>query len=109
MQQTTLSYAESHFSEMCHQVIEDQDILLVTQEKAENIVMMPQSLFEAWQKQAQQQTLTIPKLNPLHYAKAPTEPFQAIAENKAELVFADIEDSAAFAKNLRQQAWQRHE
>jgi hypothetical protein len=71
--------------------------------------MMPQSLFEAWQKQAQQQTLKIPKLNPLHYAKAPTEPFQAIAENKAELVFADIDDSAAFAKKLRQQAWQRHE
>jgi PHD/YefM family antitoxin component YafN of YafNO toxin-antitoxin module len=51
MQQTTVSYVKSHFSEMCRQVIEDHDILLVTQEKAENIVMMPQSLFEAWQKE----------------------------------------------------------
>jgi hypothetical protein len=67
------------------------------------------SVGDTWQKQAQQQTLTIPKLNPLHYAKAPTEPFQAIAENKAELDFSDIEDSTAFAKKLRQQAWQRHE
>jgi PHD/YefM family antitoxin component YafN of YafNO toxin-antitoxin module len=50
MQQTTLSYAESHFSEMCRQVIENQDILLVIQEKSENVVMMPQSLFEAWQR-----------------------------------------------------------
>ncbi len=104
MQQSTFSYMQTHFSEMCHQVIEEQDILLVTQEKSENVVIMPQSLFDAWQKQAQQ-TLTIPKLNPLHYAKAPTEPFQAIAENKAELVFADIEDSAAFAKKLRLQSW----
>jgi PHD/YefM family antitoxin component YafN of YafNO toxin-antitoxin module len=91
---------QTHFDEMCHRVIEEQDVLLVTRENSENVVMMPQSLFEAWQKQAQQ-TLTIPKLDPLHYAKAPTEPFQAIAENKAELVFADIEDSAALAKKLR--------
>ncbi len=67
------------------------------------------SVEAAWQEEVQQRTLTIPKLNPLHYAKAPTEPFQAIAENKAEFVFADIEDSTAFAKKLRQQAWQRHE
>ena len=50
MQQTTLSYIESHFSEMYHRVIEDQDILLVTQEKAENVVIMPQSLFDSWQE-----------------------------------------------------------
>jgi PHD/YefM family antitoxin component YafN of YafNO toxin-antitoxin module len=108
MQQSTFSHVQTHFNEMCHRVIEEQDVLLVTREDSENVVMMSQSLFEAWQKQAQQ-TLTIPKLNPLNYAKAPTEPFHTIAENKAELVFADIEDSAAFAKKLRQQAWQRHE
>ena len=50
MQQTTLSYVESHFSEMCHQVIEEKDVLLVTRENSENVVMMPQSLFEAWQR-----------------------------------------------------------
>jgi len=50
MQQSTFSYMQTHFSEMCHQVIEDQDILLVTQEKAENVVIMPQSLFDSWQE-----------------------------------------------------------
>jgi antitoxin YefM len=48
MRQTTLNYAKSHFSEICYQVIEDQDVLLVTQEEAENVVMMPQSLFDSW-------------------------------------------------------------
>lgn len=47
MQQTTLSYVESHFSEMYRRVIEEQDIFLITQENGENIVMMPQSLFES--------------------------------------------------------------
>ena len=51
MQQTTLSYVESHFSEIYHCVIESQNVLLVTREDSENVVMMPQSLFEAWQKE----------------------------------------------------------
>lgn len=50
MQQTTFSYVKTHFSEMCHQVIEDQDILLVTQGEVDNVVIMPQSLFESWQE-----------------------------------------------------------
>ena len=50
MQQTTFSYFEAHFSEMYHRVIEKQDVFLITQENGENIVMMPQSLFDAWQK-----------------------------------------------------------
>ena len=50
MQQTTFHYVESHFSEMCRQIIESQDVLLVTQEGADNVVMMAQSLFEAWQQ-----------------------------------------------------------
>jgi PHD/YefM family antitoxin component YafN of YafNO toxin-antitoxin module len=82
MQQTTFNYAKNHFSEMYQQVIENQAVLLVTQEDNDNVVMMPQSLFDAWQKQAQQ--LTIPKLNPLHYAKAPTEPFQFNQENELQ-------------------------
>ncbi len=51
MQQTTLSYAELHFREIYHRVIEEQDVFLITQENGENIVMMPQSLFDAWQKE----------------------------------------------------------
>lgn len=50
MQQTTFNYAKTHFSEMYRQVIENQDVLLVTQGDTDNVVMMPQSLFEAWQR-----------------------------------------------------------
>lgn len=51
MQQTTLSYVESHFREMYYRVIEERDFFLITQENGKNIVMMPQSLFDAWQKE----------------------------------------------------------
>ena len=50
MQQTTFNYAKTHFTEMYQQVIESQDVLLVTQEDNDNVVMMPQSLFEVWQQ-----------------------------------------------------------
>lgn len=50
MQQTTFKHAKAHFGEMCHRVIEDQDVLLVTQEGADNVVIMPQSLFDSWQE-----------------------------------------------------------
>jgi antitoxin YefM len=135
MQQDTFNHVKTHFSEACHRVIEDQDILLVTREDADNIVIMPQSLFDSWQEtiyllkspanaamleksiaehQSEETIESIPalkiqKLNPLKYAQAPTEPFQAVAVDKTELVFSDIEDSEAFAKKLRQQAWERHE
>jgi antitoxin YefM len=135
MQQDTFNHVKTHFSEACHRVIEDQDVLLVTREDADNIVIMPQSLFDSWQETiyllksptnaamleksiAEHQSeetvestpaLKIQKLNPLKYAQVPTEPFHAIAANKTELAFSDIEDSEAFAKKLRQQAWERHE
>jgi antitoxin YefM len=50
MQQNTFSNVRSHFKEACEQVVNDQDILLVTRRDADNIVMMPQSLFDAWQE-----------------------------------------------------------
>jgi antitoxin YefM len=50
MQQNTFNHVKTHFSETCLQIIEDQDILLVTQDNAENLVMMPQSLFDSWQE-----------------------------------------------------------
>jgi antitoxin YefM len=135
MQQDTFNHVKTHFSEACHRVIEDQDILLVTREDADNIVIMPQSLFDSWQEtiyllkspanaamleksiaehQSEETIESIPalkiqKLNPLKYAQAPTEPFKAVTVDETELVFSDIEDSEAFAKKLRQQAWERHE
>mgnify|MGYP003392442267 CR=1 FL=1 len=129
MQQETFNHVKTHFSEACHRVIEDQDVLLVTREDADNVVIMPQSLFDYLLKSpanaailekppAEQQSgetiestpaLKIQKLNPLQHTQMPTEPFQAIAADKTELVFSDIEDSEAFAKKLRQQAWERHE
>ena len=81
MQQTTFSYVESHFSEMYHRVIEEQDVLLVTQGEADNVVMMPQSLFELWQKEAEESPLKIPKLNLLQYTKVPTQSFQVVSTN----------------------------
>lgn len=114
------NHVKTHFTETCHRVVEDQDVLLVTREDADNVVIMPQSLFNSILENASFDYLTrqnisstvslkIQKLNPLQYAQAPTEPFQTIVENETELVFADIEDSAAFAKKLRQQAWRHHE
>jgi antitoxin YefM len=50
MQQNTFSSVRSHFKEACDQIINDQDVLLVTRRDADNIVMMPQSLFDAWQE-----------------------------------------------------------
>lgn len=50
MQQNTFSSVRTHFKEACDQVINDQDVLLVTRRDADNIVMMPQSLFDAWQE-----------------------------------------------------------
>jgi antitoxin YefM len=50
MQQNTFSNVRTHFKDACDQVVNDQDILLVTRRDADNIVMMPQSLFDAWQE-----------------------------------------------------------
>jgi len=49
----------------------------------------------------------IPKLDPLQHSQAPAMPFQA-PKDASDLMFQDIENSAEFAKQLRQQAW-RHE
>jgi antitoxin YefM len=50
MQQDSFNHVKTHFSEICHRVIEDHDVLLVTRENAENVVIMPQSLFDSWQE-----------------------------------------------------------
>ncbi|GAB6069221.1 type II toxin-antitoxin system prevent-host-death family antitoxin [Thiomicrorhabdus hydrogeniphila] len=50
MQQVTFSDARSHFKEVCSRAVDDQDALLVTRRDAENVVLMPQSLFESWQE-----------------------------------------------------------
>lgn len=52
--------------------------------------------------------LKVPKLNPLQHCQMPSEHFQAPVTTESELVFSDIEDSVAFAKQLREQAWRRH-
>jgi PHD/YefM family antitoxin component YafN of YafNO toxin-antitoxin module len=43
MQQNTFSNVRTHFKDACDQVVNDQDILLVTRRDADNIIMMPQS------------------------------------------------------------------
>ncbi len=50
MQQNTFNNVQTHFKEMCNRIIDDQDVLLVTREDADNVVIMPQSLFDSWQE-----------------------------------------------------------
>ncbi len=50
--------------------------------------------------------LNVPKLNPLQHCQMPSMILQS--PNESELIFSDIENSGVFAKQLRQQAWQRH-
>jgi len=51
-----------------------------------------------------EQPLIIQKLDPLQHSQQPSIPFQAISNNKIN-VFQDVENSAIFAKKLRQMAW----
>lgn len=49
MQLNTFNNVQTHFNEICNQVIADQDVMLVTRENAaDNVVIMPQSLFNSW-------------------------------------------------------------
>jgi antitoxin YefM len=50
MQQLTFSDARAHFKDVCSRAVDDQDSLLITRRDAENVVLMPQSLFESWQE-----------------------------------------------------------
>jgi PHD/YefM family antitoxin component YafN of YafNO toxin-antitoxin module len=50
MRHTNFNHLKTHFSQTCQQLIKDHDILLVTQDNAENLVIMPQSLFDSWQE-----------------------------------------------------------
>lgn len=45
----------------------------------------------------------IPYRDPLQYAQKPTKNFQAIINT--DTIFNDVENSATFAKELRQRAW----
>lgn len=88
----------------------EQAVLRLAKQQHQNLQEFVMTALNYYVREAEKTTpIKVQKLNPFQYANAPIETFKAIAENKAELVFADIEDSAAFAKKLRQQAWQRHE
>ena len=50
MQQLTFSDARAHFKDVCSRAVDDQDSLLITRRDSENVVLMPQSLFESWQE-----------------------------------------------------------
>jgi hypothetical protein len=51
-----------------------------------------------------EQPLIIQKLDPLQHSQQPSLPFQAISNDELN-VFQDVENSAIFAKKLRQMAW----
>ena len=46
----TFSVARAHFKDVCSRAVDDQDALLITRRDSENVVLMPQSLFESWQE-----------------------------------------------------------
>ncbi len=50
MLQTIFNEVKTHFNDACNRVIEQGDVLLVTRENADNVVLMPQSLFDSWQE-----------------------------------------------------------
>ncbi len=51
-----------------------------------------------------EQPLNIQKLDPLQYSQPPSIPFHAISNDDIK-AFQEIENTAIFAKKLRQQAW----
>ena len=50
MQQLTFSDAIANFKDVYSRVVDNQDSILITRIDSENVVLMPQSLFESWQE-----------------------------------------------------------
>jgi hypothetical protein len=87
----------------------EQSLLRLATQQQQNLPEFVLSILSSYVTETEQaETLSIQKLDPFQHSQAPTEKFQP-PENSADLVFADIDDSLNFAKQLRQQAWQRHE
>lgn len=50
MQECSFTEVRTHFKSVCDRVTNDQSVLLVTRRGTDNIVMMPQALFDSWQE-----------------------------------------------------------
>ncbi|PPD50457.1 MAG: hypothetical protein CTY16_01500 [Methylobacter sp.] len=87
----------------------EQALLRLAKQQQQNLPEFVLSILSRYVNETEQaETLSIQKLDPFQHAQAPTEKFQS-PENSADLVFADIDDSLNFAKQLKQQAWQCHQ
>ncbi|WP_019864457.1 hypothetical protein [Methylovulum miyakonense] len=87
----------------------EQALLRLAKQQQQNLPEFVLSILSRYVNETEQpETLSIQKLDPFQHSQAPSEKFQS-PENNADLVFADIDDSLNFAKQLRQQAWQRHD
>ncbi|MFZ2452726.1 MAG: hypothetical protein WAW36_19640 [Methylovulum miyakonense] len=88
----------------------EQALLRLAKQQQQNLPEFVLSILSRYVNETEQpETLSIQKLDPFQHSQAPTEEFQSPEDDSADLVFADVEDSLSFAKQLRQQAWQRHE
>ncbi len=87
----------------------EQSLLRLATQQQQNLPEFVLGILSRYVIETEQaETLSIQKLDPFQHSRTPTEKFQT-PENSVDLVFADIDDSLNLAKQLRKQAWQRHE
>ncbi len=87
----------------------EQSLLRLATQQQQNLPEFVLGILSRYVTETEQtEALNISTLDPFEHSQAPTEKFQP-PENSTDLVFAHIDDSLNFAKQLRQQAWQRHE
>jgi len=87
----------------------EQTLLRLATQQQQNLPELILNILSRYVNETEKtEPLSIQKLDPFQHSQAPTEKFQS-PENGADLAFADIDDSLNFAKQLRQQAWQRYE
>jgi len=87
----------------------EQSLLRLATQQQQNLPEFVLGILSRYVIETEQaETLSIQNLDPFQHSQAPTEKFQS-PENSADLAFTDIDDSLNFAKQLRQQAWQRYQ
>jgi hypothetical protein len=82
----------------------EQAVQRLTAQRQQNVQELVVAALRHYIKEIEQ-PLKIPKLDPFQHSQTPARPFQAISPEDATRVFHDVENSAEFGKQLRQQAW----
>ncbi len=79
----------------------EKTIMRLVEQRQQNLQDFVIAALQNYVKEIEQ-PLNIPKLDPFQHSQQPTVPFQTIFDDK---IFEDVENTAKFAKKLRQQAW----